>query len=170
MLSENSTDVIALRKLGTIVMDGTVKALTTNKASAYMWFCNNMREYTAFEQSFKTEFIAFESSLTRFRPHVPGAWTLLDVNELARRMINDLVGLEACASELIRLKSDVIRQHRASKVDDVAGKHKAFCEQRRKIAPWILNGATRRVYILLKDIGAIMLCIVWTLSGALLLS
>ena len=120
----------------------------------------NASDIESFEETFATDKVAFESSITRLRAMTPKAWTIVNMTELATRMVNEIKLTDSLYATLSSCRLDVIEQRRDSMAGKLKVRHLKSMAASRLAKPWIENGANKKIMMILDSIGAcIYVCI-----------
>ena len=160
MLNDKSTDVRGVRSLAEGVLNANIKIMSEAKGCSYQWFLKNANDVESFEETFALDKIAFESSITRLRAMTPKDWTIVNMTELATRMVNEIKLTDSLYATLSSCRLDVIEQRRDSMAGKLKVRHLKSMAASKLAKPWIENGANKKIMMILDSIGAcIYVCI-----------
>jgi hypothetical protein len=160
MLNDKTTDVRGVRSLAEAVLNANIKIMSEAKGCSYQWFLKNASDVESFKETFAIDKIAFESSITRLRAMTPKEWTIVNMAELATRMVNEITLTDSIYATLSSCRQDVIDQKRESMAGKLRIKQQKSMASSRLAKPWIENGANKKIMMILESIGAcIYVCI-----------
>ena len=153
-IHERTTDVRAVRALSNNVLTGNVKILSGVKGSPYQWFKTRSTDLQPYEDKCKDHFVAFEIAMGRLESTKPGTWTVLNMCELASRMINDIKQIDQLYKTLVECRLTVIDLKREALKGSMKAKHTKAIHQAKLARPWIDAGANKKIMTVLQEIGA----------------
>jgi hypothetical protein len=154
LLEGSTTDVRGMRQLGCFVLQNNVKVLSTANSCSYQWFKSRVTELEPYQETYKTEFIAFEAAMNRLNAMEPEKWTITDMSELGTRMMTEIKSTDTLFHTLALLRATVIDQKREAMKASLMAKHTAAIVTSKLAKAWIENGANKKVYLIMKSIGA----------------
>ena len=101
-----------------------------------------------------TDLVAFESATERLKAMVPEQWTVLDMGELGRRMLTEIKATDLLYTVLVDRRCTVINLKRDALKGELKQKHAKGMQHQKLARPWIENGANKRIMLVLLEIGA----------------
>ena len=154
MITGQTTDVRAVRNLGKTIKNGNIKILSEAKTCPLQWFKKFKDVNEPFIAPFTEQLEAFESAIGRIAAMDPTKWTVLDMREETTRFFAELKAADALYIELVQSRTDLIELKRQAAKSELNRKQQVSITMSKLASPWVLNGANKKVCILLQDIGS----------------
>jgi len=155
MLNDQSTDVLKVRELSESILNANVKIFEMAKAGPYQWFvAQEGKGIEKFEDNYKMDLIAFKSAIARLKAMKPNEWTLLDMSELGRRMLNEIIATDELWKMLHLRRSNCIDLRRADMKDELKKTQQKAMHITKLSKPWIEHGGNKVIVTVLAGLGA----------------